>query len=131
MTVTAAEEPPVFSATFNIVINSIKTATVDNMVGVIKQVEWTLKGTEEGQAFELPQKTILPPPEPDKFIPLDLINDPSIVVTWIETSEPRLTAMKSHIQLVLDKMVAEANLAQTPLPWAPPPAAGPATPPAP
>ena len=62
----------------------------------------------------------MPPPEPDKFIPLTSINDPSIVAAWIEASEPGLTAMKAHIQFVLNGMVKEAGATSTPLPWATP-----------
>lgn len=130
MTTEAAQEPTTFTANFEIVVTGIRTTTVGNLTDVVKQVEWTMKGTKDGQAFDLPQKTELGDPDPGSFIPLSSITDPQVMVGWVEQNEPRLNAIKAHIQLVLDKMVAEANLAQTPLPWAPPPAPMP-TPPAP
>ena len=43
------------------------------------------------------------------------------VVAWIEATETRLPGIKAHIQFVLDREVAKATLAATPMPWAPVP----------
>lgn len=142
MVTEAAQESTTFTATFEIIVTGIRTTTVGNLTDVVKQVEWTMKGTKDGQTFELPQKTELGDPDPNSFVPLSSITDPQTMVGWVEQNETRLNAIKAHIQLVLDKMVAEASLAQTPLPWAPPappepepaptsPPTEPSTPPAP
>ena len=105
-------------ATFTIVINGIKTTTVDGITDAVKQIDWTLKGELEGQTFELPQSTIIPDPIAAGFIPLANLTAETLV-TWIETHEDKMEAIKSHIQYVLDKQVAVAALVSTPLPWAP------------
>lgn len=107
-------------ATFTIIINGIKTATVNGITDVVKQVDWTLKGEEQGQTFELPQSTNISDPELAGFIPLaDLTAE--VVIGWIETHEPRLDAIKAHIQYVLDQQVATNELTTTVLPWIPVP----------
>lgn len=115
---TAAPEPTTFTATFEIIINGIRTATVGDLTDVVKQVEWTMKGTKDGQVFELPQKTELGDPDPNSFVQLSSITDPQVIVGWVEQNEHRLNSIKFHIQSVLDKMVTESQLAPAPLPWA-------------
>lgn len=128
MATEAVQEPTTFTANFEIVVTGIRTANVDGLTDVIKQVEWTLKGTQDGQTFELPQKTELAPPDAAKFIPLSSITDPTTIVAWIEDSEPRLNSIKAHIQSVLNRMVKESGTVHASLPWLPVPA-GPLTPP--
>jgi hypothetical protein len=126
MTTEAAAEPTTFTANFEVVITGIRTTTVDGLQNVVKYVEWIMKGTENGQSFELPQKTELNPPDPTNFVPLESITDPSVMVNWVLDTDPRINSIKAHIQLVLNKMVSEATAVSTPLPWAPPPAPEPA-----
>lgn len=108
------------SATFEILINGIRTTTVGEMTNVVKQVEWTLKGTEEGQTFELPQKTIIADPSPEAFIALSSIT-PANVTAWVESNTPQMDDIKAHIQMVLTREVAAAALTTTAMPWAPAP----------
>lgn len=103
---------------FTITINGIRTSTVGALPNVIKQVEWTLKGTLEGQSFELPQKTEMGAVDVESFIALEDIVDPAVVVGWIEAAEPNMDAIKAHIQIVLDRMVAEAATESVTMPWA-------------
>jgi hypothetical protein len=106
---------------FTITITAIRTTTVGELESVVKHVEWTLKGTENGQSFELPQKTMMGEPDAEDFIPLTSLT-PEVVVAWIEAAEvERMPSIKAHIQSVLDKMVQEAALDSAPLPWAPAP----------
>ena len=104
--------------TFTIVINGIKTATVNGIADAVKQIEWTLKGELEGQTFELPQTTIVPNPTEAGFIPLASLT-PEIVIAWIEEHAEDMGAAKAHIQYVLDRQVIAASLVTTPMPWAP------------
>lgn len=120
--VTTPVEPqaPVYTATFTIKINSIRTATVNGLENTVKQVAWTLVGEEAGQKFELPQTTDLGDPASEGFVPLADLTE-AAVAAWIEATETRLPGIKAHIQYVLDKEVAKAALADTPMPWAPVP----------
>lgn len=104
---------------FTIVIDGIKTATINGVADVVKQVNWTLKGEEGEQSFVLPQVTIVPDPDPSSFILLADLT-PEVVNTWIEAHTSNMDAIKAHIQYVLDKQVAEASLATGQMPWAPP-----------
>lgn len=118
VTTPAAEQPQNFTATFTIKVNGIRTATVGDRTNVVKQVDWTLKGTEAGQTFELPQTTQLADPNGQAFIELANLTEAD-VVAWIEATETRLPGIKAHIQFVLDREVAKTALAATPMPWAP------------
>lgn len=111
---------PTYTATFTIKINSIRTATVNGLENTVKQVAWTLVGEEAGQTFELPQTTNLPDPASENFIQLTSLTEAN-VVSWVEATETRMPGIKAHIQFVLDKEVAKAALADTPMPWAPVP----------
>lgn len=120
VTISAAEQPQNFTAIFTYKVNGIRTATVGDRTNVVKQVDWTLVGTEAGQTFELPQTTPLADPNGQAFIELANLTEAD-VVAWIEATETRLPGIKAHIQFVLDREVAKTALAATPMPWAPVP----------
>lgn len=106
------------SATFTYKINAIRTATVGDNTGVVKQVEWTLVGTQADQTFELPQTTTLPDPDSEEFIPLTELTE-AAVAAWIQAIDDRIDSIKAHIQYVLDKEVSKAALTTAPMPWVP------------
>lgn len=122
--ITAAPQPQNFTADFAIRITGLRTQTVAGVPGVVKQVDWTITGTEANQVFELPQTTTVPDPDAADFVPLAELTEPQ-VVAWIEVHDIRLPSIKQHIQLVLDRQVAQAALEPAPMPWA---AAEPETP---
>lgn len=104
--------------TFTIKITGIRTTTVGDKSDVVKQVEWTMIGTEANQTFELPQVTELPDPDGQPFIPLAQLTEAE-VVAWVEANDARIDSIKAHIQFVLDREVAKAALTSTTMPWAP------------
>lgn len=114
------------SATFAIAINAIRTTTIGNMPDVIKEVDFTVTGTQAvseavpDKSFSLPQTTALSDPNVEHFLPLAQVAEAD-VVNWIEANFGNLDGVKAHIQYVLDREVAKASLAQTPMPWAPTP----------
>lgn len=116
------EQPQNFTATFTIKVNGIRTATVGDRTNVVKQVDWTLSGSEADQTFELPQTTELADPDGQPFIDLANLTEAD-VIGWIEATETRLPGIKAHIQYVLDREVAKATLATAAMPWAPAPEA--------
>ncbi len=119
-TIQAAAQPSNFTAEFTIKITGLRTQTVAGVAGVVKQVAWTITGTEAGQTFELTQTTTVPDPDAADFVPLAQLTEPQ-VVAWVETHETRLPSIKYHIQLVLNSRVAEAALQPAAMPWAPAP----------
>jgi hypothetical protein len=120
MTIEAAAQPSGFTASFTIKVTGLRTATVGDKTDVVKQVDWTLVGTESGQTFELPQTTQLPDPNGQPFIPLTELTEAE-VVQWIEANDERIPGIKAHIQYVIDKEVAKSTLAPAAMPWAPAP----------
>jgi len=118
--VTTPVEPqaPVYTATFTIKINGIRTATVNGLENTVKQVDWTMVGEESGVSFELPQTTNLEDPESANFVPLANLTEAE-GAAWVEATATNLDGVKAHIQFVLDREVAKAALASTPMPWAP------------
>ena len=117
MTIEAAPQPDNFTANFTIKVTGLRTATVGNLQDVVKQVEWTMIGTEGTQTFELPQVTTVPDPDTPQFVPLQNLTEAQ-VVSWIEAHETRLPGIRAHIQLVLDREVSKAALATAQMPWA-------------
>lgn len=107
------------SATFETIITGIRTTAVGELAGVLKHVEWTLRGTEQGQVFELPQKTLMGEPDAQNFIPLAALT-PQVVTAWIEAAHENIPAIQAHIQLVLDRMVMESSMEAAALPWVTP-----------
>lgn len=116
MTDTAAPQPSNFTASFAIRVHALHTTTIESMTGVIKKVEWTMQGTEQGQTFELPKTTDLSDPQPGLFIPLEQVSETN-VVDWIHANETRMPGFKAHIQTVLDEKIARAALTPARLPW--------------
>ena len=108
--------------TFQIKITGLRTQTVNGIENAVKQVEWTMTGTEQGQTFELPQTTTVPDPQSDGFVPLENLTEAE-VIAWIEAHDIRIPAIQAHIQTVLDREVAKAALQPAVMPWAPVPVA--------
>ena len=117
-------QPSNFTADFTIKVVGLRVAAVNGVENIVKQVEWLLTGEEAGQKFELPQTTTLNDPSSESVVPLSALTE-AAVVAWIEDNEDCLPSMKLHIQYVLDKAIAKASLSDTPMPWAPAPAANP------
>jgi hypothetical protein len=113
----AAAQPTDFTADFTVKVTGLRTTTLGKQTNVVKEVEWVMIGKEKGQTFELPQTTQLPDPTSKLFIPITSLTETE-VQTWIENTDTRILGIKAHIQLVLDKEVAKANLEVTKMPWA-------------
>ena len=108
----------VSTATFTYRVDSIRTADIGDMNDVVKYVEFTVKGTQDGQSFDLPQKIELSDPEAQSFIPFSDLSETE-VVSWIENSFENLEAVKSHIQSVINLQLQKASFTANVLPWAP------------
>jgi hypothetical protein len=106
------------SATFEIKINAIRTSELHGLPNVIRQVDFVVKGTQDGQAFELPQVAEFDDPLADGgFIALESLTEAD-VIGFIESGFANLEAVKSHIQFVIDREIMKASLQPASLPWA-------------
>lgn len=101
---------------FEIRINNIRTADIGELTNVVKQVDWTMVGTKEGQTFSLPQTTELSDPDGHPFIPLSQLTEAD-VINWVESTDARIPNIKAHIELVLNREVAKSSLKTAELPW--------------
>lgn len=109
------------AATFQIKITGVRVHDLGSLQKVVKQIEFVVSGNEANQTFELPQTMTVPDADAEGFVPFAELTEAQ-VVQWVEEHFDNLPAVKAHIQTVLDREVAKANLAQEPMPWAPPPA---------
>ena len=116
------------AATYTIKVSGVRTHDLGSLTKVVKQIEFTVEGAQDTQTFALPQTLTVPDADAQSFVPFEQLTEAN-VVQWIETHFENLDSVKAHIQFVLDKESQKAQLAQQPLPWAPPPPAEP-TPPA-
>lgn len=107
------------AATYTIKINGVRTHTLGSLTKVVKQIEFSVVGTEGTVSFELPQTLVVPDADATSFVPFEQLTEAQ-VVAWVNEHFEPIDAVKMHIQSVLDKQVAEAALAQQALPWAPP-----------
>ena len=118
------------SATFTITLQGPpKVTTIGTMTQVIKQIDYSMTGTEGGETFTLPGTAVFPDPSVASFLPFASLNQAQ-VISWIGTL-PDALSKQAHIQVVLDQMVAAAQLTPTAVAWAPQPVAAatdPATP---
>lgn len=107
------------AATYTIKINGVRTHDLGSLTKVIKQIEFTVEGAQDGQTFALPQTLTVPDADAQSFVPFEQLTEAN-VVAWINEHFDNLDSVKAHIQFVLDKESQKAQLAQQPLPWAPP-----------
>lgn len=106
------------SATFETRINAIRTGTVGELTNVVKRVEFTVKGTDQGQSFELPQSIEIADPDPVAFIQLSNVTEAN-VIQWVNENFANMGAVQEHIQYVLNQEISKAALTEVSLPWAP------------
>lgn len=103
---------------FETKINAIRVGTVGSLTDVVRKVEFTVKGSDAGQSFELPQVVDLLEPQAESFKPLNQLTE-SDVVQWVEENFTNMESVKAHISMVVAREVAKASLESKPLPWAP------------
>lgn len=114
--------------TYTTKINKVRCADQAGLPDVVKQVEFTLSGEDSGCKFDLPgvvkfdfDDSAL---DPASFVQFSSLTEEQ-VLSWLESS-PVFGSVKSHVAMVVERMVAEAALAPKPLPWAPEPSPDPA-----
>jgi hypothetical protein len=101
-------------------VTGARVVEESGMADVIKQLDYTLTGTDMGCSFSLPASAAFGPPDEDAFVEFDDLT-PEQLTAWIE-SVPETEAVKQHVAYVVAKAVEKSTLAEKPLPWAPTPA---------
>ena len=108
------------SIVYSISINGVRVSAEGGLSDVVKEVEYTLTGTDSGCSFALPNRVKMEAANPDSFIPFASLTEAQIV-SWIEAQPDLLDSSKAHIAYVVAKEVERAALEQKPLPWVPAP----------
>jgi hypothetical protein len=103
-------------ADFEIKITGIATSTVNTMPGVIKRVDFVVRGTKENHVYEIAESTDLSDPVPESFKALNTVSEAD-VVNWVTTNYPNLEAIKAHVEFMLNSQISKGQLQPTPLPW--------------
>jgi hypothetical protein len=104
------------SVEFEIKVTAIATSTINTMAGVIKRVDFVVRGTKENHVYEIPESVSLANPSPDTFKVLSSVVEAD-VINWIKTNYTNLDGTKTHVEYMLDKQIAQGELNPTPLPW--------------
>jgi hypothetical protein len=104
------------SVEFEIKVTAIATSTINTMAGVIKRVDFVVRGTKENHVYEIPESVSLANPSPDTFKILSSVVEAD-VINWINTNYTNLDSTKTHVEYMLDKQIAQGELNPTPLPW--------------
>ena len=104
------------SVEFEIKITAIATSTVNTMTGVIKRVDFVVRGTKQNHIYEIPESTDLSDPVPEAFKTLSSVKE-SDVIAWVNTNYSNLNSVKNHVEFMLNSQISKGQLDPTPLPW--------------
>ena len=102
--------------TYNIIVTGIATTTVNGLSGVIKRVDFSVRGIKDGYVYEIAESTDLADPVPDSFTALNSVSEAN-VIAWITANYSNLESTKNHVEFMLDNIIAKGQLEPTPLPW--------------
>lgn len=104
---------------FTIKPTNLKTLTVGELQDCVRTVGFDYSGERQGERFGVFQQVTLPDAAAESFIPFDQI-DEATVIGWVEQHFANAAAVKNHIDMILDRMIIEAQAKDKPLPWASP-----------
>lgn len=110
---------PTFTAEFTYAIESIRTTTIGDREGVITSATISVRGAEGETSFALPHTVQLDEPG-DSFIALGALAEAD-VVAWCVSKLDNLTAIKSHIQMIVDRDKVLKTSVPATMPWKPEP----------
>lgn len=101
---------------YNIIVTGIATTTVNGLPGVIKRVDFSVRGIKDGYVYEIAESTDLADPVPETFTALNNVSEAN-VIAWITANYSNLDSTKDHVEFMLDNLIAKGQLEPTPLPW--------------
>jgi len=102
---------------YEVKVTAIATSTINGLTGVIKRVDFVVRGTKENHVYEIPESVSLANPAPESFKTLSSVVEAD-VIDWINANYTNLEGTKTHVEYMLDKQIAQGELNPTPLPWA-------------
>ena len=102
---------------YEVKVTAIATSTINGLDGVIKRVDFVVRGTKENHIYEIPESVSLANPAPESFKTLSSVVEAD-VIDWINANYTNLDGTKAHVEYMLDKQISQGSLIPTPLPWA-------------
>jgi hypothetical protein len=102
---------------YEVKIIAIATSTINGLEGVIKRVDFVLRGTKADHIYELPESVSLSNPDPQSFKVLANVTEAD-VIAWVNSNHASIDGLKLHVEFMLDKQISQGELIPTPLPWA-------------
>lgn len=100
---------------YTIQITGIKVIDTEEHKDIVKQIDFIIKGSLEGQTFDFPNWITLDSFDPNNFITYENLTKAKIT-EWVE-SHPQIASMKSHMAFILEDKVKQASLKAAELPW--------------
>lgn len=110
---------------YSVKINGVRVVNNGSLSDVVKDVDYTLTGTDGEASFSLPNTVSLGSPESSEFIEFGSLTEAQ-VVEWVESND--LSSQKMHIAYVVAKELERLAAKPKPLPWAPAPEPAPEAP---
>lgn len=107
-------------------VNAARVGSQDSLTDVIKQVNFTVTGEDDGAKFSLPTSCELADADPNNFTAFDQLTEAQII-GWVENLTTT-NAIKDHVAMVVEKEKSKLVLENKRLPWQPVVEAAPMTP---
>jgi len=102
---------------FSYRVNNAMSASQGNLTDVIKQVNFTVIGEDDGAKFSLPTSCELADADPNNFTAFDQLTEAQII-GWVENLTTT-NAIKDHVAMVMEKEKSKLVLENKRLPWKP------------
>lgn len=103
-------------------IQSCRVTTQGDLQNVVKEVNCTITGTDDvvtSCTFSLPIQVKFGEADPQSFTPFADITEAEMI-DWVNAQTDQIAPVQAHIDYVVQKEVALAELQPKPLPWDPP-----------
>jgi len=101
---------------YSVKINGIRVINSGSLTDVVRDVDYTLTGTDGSASFSLPNSIRLANPNENEFVQFNTLTE-NKVVEWVEAID--LSSQKSHIAYVVAKELEKLEANSKPLPWVP------------
>lgn len=106
------------SIEYTVEITRTRVKNEGTLADVVREVDFTLTGTDRGCSFQLPVTLKFDAPDSENFIPFEDLSKAE-VENWIWSKEDDIQAYKAHIAIVVARETSKLGLEQKPLPWEP------------
>lgn len=107
---------------FTTTITECRVTSQGDLSDVVREVNCLITGTDSVLTqctFELPVMVSFGPADPGSFTPFEDITQDEMVA-WVEAQTSQIGPVQAHIDSVVQKEVALAELQPMPLPWGDP-----------